>query len=291
MTPPAKFDRSEFLRLKAIVTARAWRGHDQSAVELKRRLSTMSQADQLAVMKLEVVTEKPGGQRKAFNAPWAPSRATQVAALDKRALHEQCVVKSFDEGSIALRRTLALYSLLRETGAEATAPVPRLLKVVQVNGGKGKSNKGGGKDKGRATKAKATAKAKTKQAAGAKPMKKVPLAAMPGQIELWFEYCGPDASRQGVPQSTHRRKFARHLSYSPQGTCYNISRFCSNISKSASATLVQVMPCHGYVHMAAEQIRARAPEVGHAARHHFAPQKMVSGEQLQGPWWPYSRAG
>ncbi len=75
--------------------------------------------------------------------------------------------------------------------------MPRMLKVVKLpgkskdDGKKGKARKDRGKDDGKG-------KIKSKVRARGRGNKKLSLSGTPGQVELWFAYCGRDAEVAGV---------------------------------------------------------------------------------------------
>ena len=74
-----------------------------------------------------MVTRKERGRRAKF-APSASSQASSVRLVEQT--QETMLEKSFQRGSVALRRTLAIYGHLRETMSEGSAPVPALHRVI-----------------------------------------------------------------------------------------------------------------------------------------------------------------
>ena len=181
-------DMAEYKRLRNVVNARAWRGQAGAATLRVEVGATKTIAEKLTLLKRNLLVGAPGGSVAPSNEPWEPSKATQVHALALQVMPRmQCVVKSFPAGSVGLRRTLAVYAHLRETGTEEAAPVPRLLKIVPSAAKAEAKAKAKAKAK---TKAKAKAKGKTKAKAKAKAK---------ATVDLWFEYCGADAEKANKP--------------------------------------------------------------------------------------------
>ena len=149
---PVPLCPSEYMRLLRVLNARAWRG-DTAAKALKASWLAAPPKSQVRedILRQQVVPGEGGaGSRFAGKQAFKPARGTQITGLRKATLSEDVVVKCLPTGSTALERTLSVYGYLREIGKEEEAPMPRLLKVVQLPAPKAKAK----------AKAKANAKAK-----------------------------------------------------------------------------------------------------------------------------------
>ena len=193
----AKYSSKEYAKLRKIVRGRAYRGQAAAKQLIKDVDGLSSKEERLALLRTVVSVGEQGRAKAANSASWDPSVGWQVAGLGRRNFSARVVVKSFRPRTMALKRTLCLYSFLREHGLEGKAPVPMLYKVVEIKqkvmtnkpSGK-KGSKGGGKKK------KVMKKTKPRTTAA-----QIPRGDVPGTVQLWFEYVGHDAAKDDIPNN------------------------------------------------------------------------------------------
>ncbi len=175
--------------MRKIVRGRAYRGQAAAKQPIKDVDGLSSKEERLALLRTVATVGEQGRAKAAKTAPWNPSVGWQVAGLGRRNFSAPVVVKSFRPRTMALKRTLCLYSFLREHGLEEKAPVPRLYKVMEIKKTK-KGSKGGGKKK------KVMKKTKPRTTAA-----QIPRGDVPGTVQLWFEYVGHDAAKDDIPNN------------------------------------------------------------------------------------------
>ncbi len=194
----AKYCSKEYAKLRKIVQDRAYRGQAAAKQLIKDVDGLSSKEERLALLRTVVTVGEQGRAKAAKSAPWDPSAGWQVAGLGRRNFSAPVVVKSFRPRTMALKRTLCLYSFLREHGLEEKAPVPRLYKVVEIKTKKKddeKGSKGGGKKRGGRSGQKKKVMKKTKPRTTAA---QIPRGDVPGTVQLWFEY---DAAKDDIPNN------------------------------------------------------------------------------------------
>ena len=185
----AKYCSKEYAKLRKIVRGRAYRGQAAAKQLIKDVDGLSSKEERLALLRTVVTVGEQGRAKAAKSASWDPSVGWQVAGLGRRNFSAPVVVKSFRPRTMALKRTLCLYSFLREHGLEEKAPVPRLYKVVEIKKTR-EGSKGGGKKK------KVMKKTKPRTTAA-----QIPRGDVPGTVQLWFEYVGHDAAKDDIPNN------------------------------------------------------------------------------------------
>ncbi len=134
----ATSDAAGSLRLRKVINARIARGSTSAAAlkaEVEKCQTPEAKFKLMQEMQERVFVGPAHGQPKASSQEFKPSIATQVESLEVRSLTVRCIVKSFKDSSVALRRTLAVYSHLRETNTESQAPIPRLMQLVKLGPG------------------------------------------------------------------------------------------------------------------------------------------------------------
>ena len=201
----AKYCSKEYAKLRKIVRGRAYRGQAAAKQLIKDVDGLSSKEERLALLRTVVSVGEQGRAKAAKSASWDPSVGWQVAGLGRRNFSARVVVKSFRPRTMALKRTLCLYSFLREHGLEGKAPVPMLYKVVEIKqkvmtnkpSGK-KGSKGGGKKRGGRSGQKKKVMKKTEPRTTAA---QIPRGDVPGTVQLWFEYVGHDAAKDDIPNN------------------------------------------------------------------------------------------
>jgi len=128
----AKYCSKEYAKLRKIVRGRAYRGQAAAKQLIKDVDGLSSKEERLALLQTVVSVGEQGRAKAAKSASWDPSVGWQVAGLGRRNFSAPVVVKSFRPRTMALKRTLCLYSFLKEHGLEGKAPVPMLYKVVEI---------------------------------------------------------------------------------------------------------------------------------------------------------------